>query len=103
MYFKYGETELEYLKQKDKKLAEVMEAIGMIEREVDTDLFSSVVHHIIGQQISTKAQETIWRRMKDDLGVIDAETILEAWDSEASGVWNDVSEGGVSDRFRRKK
>ena len=27
MYFKYGETELEYLKQKDKKLAEVMEAI----------------------------------------------------------------------------
>ena len=97
MYFKYGETELEYLKQKDKKLAEVMEAIGMIEREVDTDLFSSVVHHIIGQQISTKAQETIWRRMKDDLGVIDAETILEA-----SGVWNDVSEGGVSDRFRRK-
>ena len=39
MYFKYGETELEYLKQKDKKLAEVMEAIGMIEREVDTDLF----------------------------------------------------------------
>lgn len=78
MYFKYGETELEYLKQKDKKLAEVMEEIGMIEREVDTDLFSSVVHHIIGQQISTKAQETIWRRMKDDLGVIDAETILEA-------------------------
>ena len=59
-------------------LAEVMEEIGMIEREVDTDLFSSVVHHIIGQQISTKAQETIWRRMKDDLGVIDAETILEA-------------------------
>ena len=45
MYFKYGETELEYLKQKDKKLAEVMEEIGMIEREVDTDLFSSVVHH----------------------------------------------------------
>ena len=78
MYFKYGETELKYLKQKDKKLAEVMEAIGMIERQVDTDLFSSVVHHIIGQQISTKAQETIWRRMKDDLGVIDAETILEA-------------------------
>ena len=39
MYFKYGETELEYLKQKDKKLAEVMEAIGMIERQVDTDLF----------------------------------------------------------------
>lgn len=97
MYFKYGETELEYLKQKDKKLAEVMEAIGMIERQVDTDLFSSVVHHIIGQQISTKAQETIWRRMKDGLGVIDAGDDSESRDSETSGVWNDVSEGGISD------
>ncbi len=28
------------------------------EREADTDLFSSVVHHSIGQQISTKAQTT---------------------------------------------
>ena len=35
---------------------------------VDPDLFSSVVHHIIGQQISTKAQATIWQRMQDALG-----------------------------------
>ena len=59
MYFEYGETEIEYLKQKDKKLAEVIDTLGMIERTVDTDLFSSVVHHIIGQQISMKAQATI--------------------------------------------
>lgn len=78
MYFEYGETEIEYLKQKDKKLAEVIDTLGMIERTVDTDLFSSVVHHIIGQQISMKAQATIWQRMQDDLGVINAETILEA-------------------------
>ena len=66
MYFEYGETEIEYLKQKDKKLAEVIDTLGMIERTVDTDLFSSVVHHIIGQQISMKAQATIWQRMQDD-------------------------------------
>ena len=78
MYFEYGETEIEYLKQKDKKLAEVIDTLGMIERTVDTDLFSSVVHHIIGQQISMKAQATIWQRMQDDLGVMNAETILEA-------------------------
>ncbi len=77
MYFEYGEIEIEYLKQKDKKLAEVIDTLGMIERTVDTDLFSSVVHHIIGQQISMKAQATIWQRMQDDLG-INAETILEA-------------------------
>ena len=65
MYFEYGENEITYLRNKDKKLSEVIDQIGMIEREVDTDLFSAVVHHIIGQQISTKAQATIWQRMKE--------------------------------------
>lgn len=78
MFFRYGEKEVTYLKQKDKRLAEVIDKIGKIEREVDTDLFSSVVHHIIGQQISTKAQATIWQRMQDNLGIVNADTILAA-------------------------
>jgi len=78
MYFEYGENEITYLRNKDKKLSEVIDQIGMIEREVDTDLFSAVVHHIIGQQISTKAQATIWQRMKEILGEVNAVTILSA-------------------------
>lgn len=78
MYFEYGENEITYLRNKDKKLSEVIDQIGMIEREVDTDLFSAVVHHIIGQQISTKAQATIWQRMKATLGEVNAVTILSA-------------------------
>lgn len=78
MYFQYDESATEYLKQKDKRLAEVINKIGKIEREVDSDLFSSVVHHIIGQQISTKAQSTIWQRMQDNLGAVNADTILSA-------------------------
>lgn len=78
MYFEYGENEITYLRNKDKKLSEVIDQIGMIEREVDTDLFSAVVHHIIGQQISTKAQATIWQRMKGTLGEVNAVTILSA-------------------------
>lgn len=78
MYFEYGERELSYLRQKDKRLCEVIDRIGHIDRVVDTDLFSSVVHHIIGQQISTKAQATIWQRMQDALGEVNAETILSA-------------------------
>ena len=78
MYFAYGEAELSYLRQKDKRLCEVIDRIGHIERAVDADLFSSVVHHIIGQQISTKAQATIWQRMQDTLGAVNAETILKA-------------------------
>lgn len=76
MYFKYGEKEIIYLKNKDKRLKEIIEKIGRINREIDTDLFSSVIHHIIGQQVSTKAQITIWNRMQEDLKVVNADTIL---------------------------
>ena len=78
MYFEYGEAELLYLRQKDKRLCEVIDRVGHIDRVVDTDLFSSVVHHIIGQQISTKAQATVWQRMRDTLGDVNAETIISA-------------------------
>ncbi len=78
MYFAYGERELSYLRQKDKRLGAVIDRIGQIDRAVDPNLFSSVVHHIIGQQISTKAQATIWQRIQDTLGEVHAETILNA-------------------------
>ena len=75
MYFAYGQTETDYLKAKDSRLAAVIDRLGHINRTVDTDLFSSVVHHIIGQQISTKAQATIWQRMQDALGTVTADSI----------------------------
>ena len=78
VYFAYGKAELEYLRKKDKRLGAVIDRVGHIDREVDTDLFSSVVHHIVGQQISTKAQATIWCRCQDALGKVNAETILAA-------------------------
>lgn len=65
MFFEYGEKETEYLKSKDVRLTEIIDKVGHIDRAVDRDLFSSVVHHIIGQQISTKAQRTVWQRMND--------------------------------------
>ena len=70
MYFYYAEREVEYLKAKDERLREVIEKIGHV--------FSSVVHHIIGQQISTKAQATIWARMKAQFGEVNAESISAA-------------------------
>ena len=76
--FEYGDKEIRYLKSKDKKLAAVIDRLGHIERKIDSDLFASVVHHIVGQQISMKAQETLWRRMKEGLGIINADTLLEA-------------------------
>lgn len=75
MYFHYTDKETNYLKSRCKRMAEVIDRVGQINRSVDDDLFSSVVHHIIGQQISTRAQQTIWQRMQDALGTVSAETI----------------------------
>ena len=74
-FFQYGETEIAYLKQADKRLAEVIDRIGKVERRVIPDLFAALVHSIVGQQISTKAHETIWRRMENALGQVTPEAI----------------------------
>lgn len=75
MYFEYGKKEIEFIKGRDKLLGAAIDRIGHLYREVDSDLFSSVVHHIIGQQISTRAQATIWQRLNDRLGIINADAI----------------------------
>ncbi|MBF0819701.1 DNA-3-methyladenine glycosylase family protein [Streptococcus acidominimus] len=78
MYFNYGKKEMDYLKSKDKKLADVIEKIGHIKRRVNPDIFSSVVNSIVGQQISTKAHQTIWKRIVNELGEINADVLINA-------------------------
>lgn len=80
--FIYGETEVSYLKKRDKRLAEVMEKVGPIEREVIPDLFAALVNSIVGQQISTKAHRTIWERMLATLGEITPRVIDGLSDEE---------------------
>lgn len=86
MFFDYGEKEIAYLAARDKRLGDAMERIGHIDRAVDSDLFSSVVHHIIGQQISTTAQATLWKRLHERLGVVTADTILALGREELQAV-----------------
>ena len=66
-YFEYGEAELSYLRQKDKRLCSVIDRVGHIDRAVDTDLFSSVVHHIVGQQISISQKKDELQQLKNEL------------------------------------
>ena len=73
--FRYGDAETAYLRSRDEKLGEVIDAIGPIRREVYPDLFSALVHSIVGQQISAKAQITIWERMKGGLGEITPQAV----------------------------
>ena len=75
MFFQYGDCETTYLTSKDKRLGWAIQQIGHINREVDSDLFSAIVHHIVGQQISTAAQATIWSRLLTAAGTVTADSL----------------------------
>ena len=77
MYYLYGDEEIEYLKRKDKQLGAAIDEIGHIYREVDDDLFSSVVHSMVGQQISSAALKTVWMRLTGKLGAVTPETVCD--------------------------
>lgn len=64
-----------YLSARDKRLGEAIARIGKVERRVIPDLFSALVHSIIGQQISTKAHEAIWQRVISRFGELSPEPV----------------------------
>ncbi|MGI6733681.1 MAG: DNA-3-methyladenine glycosylase family protein [Anaerovoracaceae bacterium] len=68
--FQYGDTEIEYLKKKDKRLGQAIERIGKIERQVIQDLFTALIDSIVSQQISGKAAETVFNRLCNLVGEI---------------------------------
>lgn len=78
-HFPYTGRETGYLARRDKRLGMAIEAVeasrGHVLREVDEDLFSAVVHHIIGQQVSTAAQLTVWSRLQRSLGEVTPERV----------------------------
>ncbi len=62
-HFKYGQLEIDYLKNRDKKLGEAIDTIGIIKREIKPDPFTALISSIISQQISNKAAKTVWNRL----------------------------------------
>lgn len=76
--FNYGENEIEFLKRVDPALGAIINEIGLIEREVSSDLFTSLINSIISQQISTKAADTVRKRLLERVGEIRAETLNNA-------------------------
>ena len=93
-FFPYGEHEIAYLKSRDKRLGEIIDKVGMVKRRVIPDLFAALVHSIVGQQIATKAHETIWRKMTGVLGEISPKR-CSALARGVAGVRNHVQEGGL--------
>lgn len=74
-FFSYGEKELEYLKSRDPILSHAIDKIGHVYRSVIPDLYMALLKSIIGQQISTKAQASIWSRIQNKIPQINPKTI----------------------------
>ncbi len=85
-FFRYGRQEIEYLKSKDEKMAQLIDGAGMIERRTNPDLYRALADSIIGQQISTAAHNTIRKRVRDKFGVLTAEKVATIPDEELKSI-----------------
>lgn len=74
--FKYGETEINYLKNKDEDLSKAIDDIGIIKREIMSDTFKALVNSIVSQQISGKSATTVWNRLQDRVVDVTAQNIF---------------------------
>ena len=63
--FEYGQKEKEHLRRRDKRLGKAIDRLGPLECEVSPDLFPTLINSIVAQQISGKAAETVWGRVKE--------------------------------------
>ena len=81
-YFEYGPEATEWLAARSPRMGEVITLVGRVRREMDTDLFSAVVHHIVGQQVSMAAQRTVWARMREHLGEVTPASVNAAAEDE---------------------
>ena len=76
-FFEYTTADLDALKKKDKRLAGIIDRYGIIEREVNKDVFSALIGSIVSQQISGKAADTVENRLTALCGEITPERIYE--------------------------
>lgn len=64
-FFNYGKEQIVWLSGRAQKLGDYIAKKGVIQREIHPDAFAGIAHAIIGQQISSKAQRSIWKRVTE--------------------------------------
>ncbi|ATM86293.1 DNA-3-methyladenine glycosylase [Yersinia massiliensis] len=78
MFYSYGETEINHLKRRDKKMAAAIDRLGMLARPLSPDLFAALIRNIVDQQISVKAALTVNARLVALLGTVTPMTVAAA-------------------------
>ena len=82
LHYDLDNEKVKYLITTDDKLGKLIKYINKTELIIEEDGFKCIVKYIIGQQISDKARETIWRRVCAILKNITPENILAINDNE---------------------
>lgn len=77
-FLKYGKKEMEYLSRQDKKLGKYIDKLGFVERSTADDLFSGLCYNIINQQISMKAADALFEKVRREVGEILPENLTSA-------------------------
>ncbi|MCI8468299.1 MAG: DNA-3-methyladenine glycosylase 2 family protein [Eggerthellaceae bacterium] len=85
-FFAYGEAETAFICERCPKMAWAVEQIGHINRPVIPDPYAALVNSILGQQISTAAHKTIWRRLLDEVGEVTPQAVAALSDEELQGL-----------------
>lgn len=75
-YFTYTQAQISALQKADPQLGAAIKGLGLIRRVVMPDLFTALVNAIVGQQISPKAQETVWGRVMGRLPEMTPQAVL---------------------------
>ena len=80
--YNLNNEKVKYLISSDNKLGKLIKFIGSSKLILETDGFKCLIKYIIGQQISDKARETIWKRFCSNYGDVNPKLIVSIDDSE---------------------
>ncbi len=76
--FSYNDIQTGLLAQRDGKLGAFIEKKGFVERHIFDDFFMGLCYNIIGQQLSMKACDTLWRKFTICVGEVIPENCTDA-------------------------
>ncbi|ADL07044.1 DNA-3-methyladenine glycosylase family protein [Thermosediminibacter oceani] len=80
--FQKDDPALKALSKADEKMAYLIHLIGDYSLELEEDYFQSLVQSIVGQQLSMKAADSIWRKLQDLCGEVTPARILSLSEDE---------------------
>lgn len=78
----YTDDEINEIKNNDEKISEIIEKVGHINREINTNTFEKLICSILAQQISNKAYQSVYNKFLNIVSEISSKAILSKTDDE---------------------